>query len=159
HHLSGGERQRVALGRALLAQPRLLLMDEPLAALDAERKAELLPDLERLHDRLALPIVYVTHAMDEVARLADTLVVIEAGRRGRAAFHRAGGGRCRAARRRRGAVERDRGGGGGAGGGTRPHAPRLRGRRACGARGAARGGRPSAASHLVARHHPRGPAA
>jgi molybdate transport system ATP-binding protein len=80
HHLSGGERQRVALGRALLAQPRLLLMDEPLAALDAERKAELLPYLERLHDRLALPIVYVTHAMDEVARLADTLVVIEAGR-------------------------------------------------------------------------------
>jgi molybdate transport system ATP-binding protein len=79
-HLSGGERQRVALGRALLAQPRLLLMDEPLAALDAERKAELLPYLERLHAELALPIVYVTHAIDEVARLADTLVVVEAGR-------------------------------------------------------------------------------
>lgn len=80
HDLSGGERQRVALGRALLAQPRLLLMDEPLAALDAERKAELLPYLEKLHERLALPIVYVTHAIDEVARLADSLVVIEAGR-------------------------------------------------------------------------------
>lgn len=78
--LSGGERQRVALGRALLAQPRLLLMDEPLAALDAERKAEVLPYLEALHDRLALPILYVTHAMEEVARLADTLVMVDAGR-------------------------------------------------------------------------------
>jgi len=78
--LSGGERQRVALGRALLAQPRLLLMDEPLAALDADRKAEVLPYLEALHERLALPILYVTHAMEEVGRLADTLVVVEAGR-------------------------------------------------------------------------------
>lgn len=78
--LSGGERQRVALGRALLAQPRLLLMDEPLVALDAERKAEVLPYLEALHDRLALPILYVTHAMEEVTRLADTLVMVEAGR-------------------------------------------------------------------------------
>ncbi len=78
--LSGGERQRVAIARALLASPRLLLMDEPLAALDAQRKAEILPCLERLHRELALPVVYVTHAMDEVARLADHLVLLEAGR-------------------------------------------------------------------------------
>ncbi len=78
--LSGGERQRVAIGRALLAQPRLLLMDEPLASLDAERKSEILPYLARLRGALALPILYVTHALDEVARLADTLVLIEAGR-------------------------------------------------------------------------------
>ena len=78
--LSGGERQRVAIARALASSPRLLLMDEPLAALDAERKAELLPYLERLHQQLALPIVYVTHAMDEVARLADHLVLLRAGR-------------------------------------------------------------------------------
>ena len=80
HTLSGGERQRVAIGRALLAQPRLLLMDEPLASLDAARKAEILPYLARLKSALTLPIVYVTHAMDEVARLADTLVLIDAGR-------------------------------------------------------------------------------
>ncbi|GCL61589.1 molybdenum ABC transporter ATP-binding protein [Pseudaquabacterium pictum] len=78
--LSGGERQRVAIARALATAPRLLLMDEPLAALDAPRKAEILPYLERLHRELALPIVYVTHAMDEVARLADHLVLLEAGR-------------------------------------------------------------------------------
>ena len=78
--LSGGERQRVAIARALATRPRLLLMDEPLAALDAARKAEILPYLERLHRELALPIVYVTHAMDEVARLADHLVMLEAGR-------------------------------------------------------------------------------
>ena len=77
--LSGGERQRVAIARALAAAPRLLLMDEPLAALDAERKAEILPYLERLHRSLALPIVYVTHAMDEVARLADHLVLLQHG--------------------------------------------------------------------------------
>ena len=77
--LSGGERQRVAIARALAAAPRLLLMDEPLAALDAERKAQLLPYLERLARELALPIVYVTHAMDEVARLADHLVLMRAG--------------------------------------------------------------------------------
>ncbi len=76
--LSGGERQRVALGRALLSRPRLLLMDEPLAALDAPRKAEILPYLERL--RTAAPILYVTHAMEEVDRLADTLVLLDAGR-------------------------------------------------------------------------------
>jgi molybdate transport system ATP-binding protein len=78
--LSGGERQRVAIARALAAQPRLLLMDEPLAALDAARKAEILPYLERLHHELALPIVYVTHALDEVARLADHLVLLREGR-------------------------------------------------------------------------------
>jgi molybdate transport system ATP-binding protein len=78
--LSGGERQRVAIARALLTSPRLLLMDEPLAALDVARKAEILPYLERLHSELAMPVVYVTHAMDEVARLADHLVLMEAGR-------------------------------------------------------------------------------
>jgi len=78
--LSGGERQRVAIARALLTSPQLLLMDEPLAALDAARKAEILPYLERLHVALAMPIVYVTHALDEVARLADHLVLMAAGR-------------------------------------------------------------------------------
>ena len=78
--LSGGERQRVAIARALATAPRLLLMDEPLAALDAQRKAEVLPYLERLQRELAMPIVYVTHALDEVARLADHLVLMEAGR-------------------------------------------------------------------------------
>jgi molybdate transport system ATP-binding protein len=78
--LSGGERQRVAIARALATQPRLLLMDEPLAALDAERKAEILPYLERLHTTLAIPIVYVTHAMEEVTRLADHLVLMREGR-------------------------------------------------------------------------------
>jgi molybdate transport system ATP-binding protein len=80
HTLSGGERQRVAIGRALLAQPRLLLMDEPLASLDSARKAEILPYLTRLKTALRLPVIYVTHALDEVAQLADSLVLIEAGR-------------------------------------------------------------------------------
>jgi len=80
HTLSGGEKQRVAIGRALLSQPRLLLMDEPLASLDAERKAEVLPYIERLRDELSLAVVYVSHAHDEVERLARTLVVIENGR-------------------------------------------------------------------------------
>jgi molybdate transport system ATP-binding protein len=71
--LSGGERQRVAIARALLTSPRLLLMDEPLAALDAKRKQEILPYLERLHDELAIPVLYVSHSPDEVARLADHL--------------------------------------------------------------------------------------
>jgi molybdate transport system ATP-binding protein len=78
--LSGGERQRVAIGRALLARPRLLLMDEPLAALDEARKAEILPAIERLRDEAGVPIVYVSHAVSEVARLATTVVVLEAGR-------------------------------------------------------------------------------
>ncbi len=78
--LSGGERQRVAIARALLAAPRLLLMDEPLAALDPRRKGDILPYLERLHAELDIPVLYVSHAPDEVARLADHLVVLEAGR-------------------------------------------------------------------------------
>ncbi len=78
--LSGGERQRVAIARALATGPQLLLLDEPLAALDAARKAQILPYLERLHRSLALPILYVTHALDEVARLADHLVLLDAGR-------------------------------------------------------------------------------
>lgn len=78
--LSGGERQRAALGRALLSRPRLLLMDEPLAALDTPRRAEVLPFLARLRDAARLPILYVTHALDEVDALADTLVLLEAGR-------------------------------------------------------------------------------
>ena len=78
--LSGGERQRVGIARALAVNPRILLMDEPLAALDHQRKQEILPYLERLHDRLSIPVLYVSHAPDEVARLADHPVVLEAGR-------------------------------------------------------------------------------
>ena len=78
--LSGGERQRVAIGRALLASPRLLLMDEPLVALDAASKQDILPYLERLHGALDLPVLYVSHALDEVARLADHVVLMEGGR-------------------------------------------------------------------------------
>ena len=78
--LSGGERQRVAIARALAVSPRVLLMDEPLAALDIARKREILPYLERLHDQLAIPVLYVSHAPDEVARLADHLVVMDGGR-------------------------------------------------------------------------------
>ncbi len=78
--LSGGERQRVAIGRALLSQPRLLLLDEPLATLDAARRNELLPWLERLRDELALPMVYVSHQFDEVLRLADSVVLLDQGR-------------------------------------------------------------------------------
>ncbi|TQV86777.1 molybdenum ABC transporter ATP-binding protein [Exilibacterium tricleocarpae] len=80
HKLSGGERQRVAIGRALLSSPQLLLMDEPLAALDSASKAEILPYLERLHESLALPIIYVSHAAAEVARLADHLLLLKDGR-------------------------------------------------------------------------------
>ena len=78
--LSGGEKQRVAIGRALLSEPRMLLMDEPLASLDGRRKAEIMPTLERLRDELRLPIVYVSHAEDEVAQLADTLVLLAEGK-------------------------------------------------------------------------------
>jgi molybdate transport system ATP-binding protein len=78
--LSGGERQRVAIGRALLTSPRILLMDEPLSALDSNSKQEILPYLERLHLELDIPVFYVSHAMDEVARLADHLVLLEEGR-------------------------------------------------------------------------------
>ncbi|HRO50680.1 MAG TPA: molybdenum ABC transporter ATP-binding protein [Hyphomicrobium sp.] len=78
--LSGGERQRVSIGRALLAAPRLLVMDEPLASLDAARKLEILPFIERLRDEWDLPIVYVSHAVEEVARLANTVVRLSEGR-------------------------------------------------------------------------------
>ncbi len=77
--LSGGQRQRVAIGRALLTSPKLLLMDEPMASLDSTSKAEILPFLERLKDQLALPIIYVSHSIEEVARLADHLVLLEQG--------------------------------------------------------------------------------
>ena len=78
--LSGGERQRVAIARSLLTSPRLLLMDEPLSALDERSKQEILPYLERLHSDLALPVVYVSHSLSEVARLADYMVWMEQGR-------------------------------------------------------------------------------
>jgi molybdate transport system ATP-binding protein len=78
--LSGGEKQRVAIGRALLASPRLLLMDEPLASLDAARKEEILPYIERLRDEMKLPMVYVSHSVDEVTRLADDLVLLSEGK-------------------------------------------------------------------------------
>jgi molybdate transport system ATP-binding protein len=78
--LSGGERQRVAIGRALLTSPRILLMDEPLSALDSTSKYDILPYLERLHRELKIPVLYVSHAMDEVARLADHLVLLEEGK-------------------------------------------------------------------------------
>jgi molybdate transport system ATP-binding protein len=79
--LSGGEKQRVAIGRALLAAPRLLLMDEPLASLDAARKAETLPFIERLRDELKVPIVYVSHSAEEVARLATEVIRLDGGAR------------------------------------------------------------------------------
>ena len=78
--LSGGERQRVALGRALLSQPRLLLMDEPLSALDRMTKEEILPYFEALHASLSLPVLYVTHDISEIERLADHMVLMEGGR-------------------------------------------------------------------------------
>ena len=78
--LSGGERQRVAIARALLTSPKLLLMDEPLAALDSQSKAEILPYLERLHEELSIPVLYITHAIPEVMRLADNILVIDKGK-------------------------------------------------------------------------------
>lgn len=78
--LSGGERQRVGIARALAVSPEILLMDEPLAALDLKRKQEILPYLERLHDELAIPIIYVSHSPEEVARLADHIVAMDSGR-------------------------------------------------------------------------------
>ncbi|CAH0230329.1 Sulfate/thiosulfate import ATP-binding protein CysA [Agrobacterium fabrum] len=80
NRLSGGEKQRVAIGRALLSSPRLLLMDEPLASLDEQRKAEIIPYLERLRDETNIPIVYVSHSIQEVARLADRVVVMKDGK-------------------------------------------------------------------------------
>ena len=80
NNLSGGERQRVAIARALLTSPSMLLMDEPLVGLDVNSKAEIYPFLEQLHQELAIPVLYVSHSPDEVARLADYLVLMEAGR-------------------------------------------------------------------------------
>jgi molybdate transport system ATP-binding protein len=80
HQLSGGERQRVALGRALLSQPRLLLLDEPLASLDTARREEVLPYFEALRDRLSIPMIYVSHQFDEVLRLATHVVLLDAGK-------------------------------------------------------------------------------
>ncbi|MDE1174349.1 MAG: molybdenum ABC transporter ATP-binding protein [Parvibaculaceae bacterium] len=80
HKLSGGEAQRVAMGRTLLSSPRLLLMDEPMANLDLRRRREIMPFLEMLHQRLSLPILYVSHNLDEVIRLADNVLVIDRGR-------------------------------------------------------------------------------
>lgn len=78
--LSGGEKQRVAIGRALLSSPELIAMDEPLASLDEGRKREILPFLERIRDQTDIPIIYVSHSIDEVARLANTLIILEKGR-------------------------------------------------------------------------------
>ncbi len=78
-YLSGGERQRVAIGRALLSSPRILLMDEPLASLDAARRLEILPLIEHLRESFAIPIVYVSHRFEEIVRLADTLVLMREG--------------------------------------------------------------------------------
>lgn len=80
HQLSGGEKQRVAIARALAVSPEILLMDEPLAGLDPARKQEIIPYLESLHNELDIPVIYVSHSPDEVARLADHLVLLEAGR-------------------------------------------------------------------------------
>lgn len=80
YHLSGGEQQRVAIGRALLASPRLLFMDEPLAALDLPRKQEVIPFIRKLHDELVMPIVYVSHALQEVLQITDNMVLMDRGK-------------------------------------------------------------------------------
>ncbi|PCI26226.1 MAG: molybdenum ABC transporter ATP-binding protein [SAR324 cluster bacterium] len=80
NQLSGGEKQRVAIARALAVSPRILLMDEPLSALDLTRKQEIMPYLESLHDELDIPVIYVSHSLDEVVRLADHLVLLEEGK-------------------------------------------------------------------------------
>ncbi|MFK5947811.1 MAG: molybdenum ABC transporter ATP-binding protein [Methylococcales bacterium] len=80
HKLSGGEKQRAAIARALLKNPQMLLLDEPLAALDDQRKQEILPFLERLHDEINIPMLYVSHSLDEVSRLCDHMLVMEQGR-------------------------------------------------------------------------------
>ncbi|MFQ5588442.1 MAG: molybdenum ABC transporter ATP-binding protein, partial [Nitrospiria bacterium] len=80
HSLSGGERQRAAIARALLTSPRLMLMDEPLAALDVKRKTEILPFFERMHEALGIPTLYVSHDTNEVVRLADHMVLLDAGK-------------------------------------------------------------------------------
>jgi len=77
--LSGGEKQRVALGRALLSRPRLLLLDEPLGSLDEERKADILPYLVRLRDQSAIPMIYVSHSADEVRALATQIIIVQQG--------------------------------------------------------------------------------
>jgi len=79
-NLSGGEKQRVAIARALVTQPKILLLDEPLASLDIARRKEILPWLERLHRELQIPVIYVTHSLDELARLADHVVMLDQGR-------------------------------------------------------------------------------
>ncbi len=80
HKLSGGEKQRAAIGRALLTSPKLLLMDEPLAALDRQRKAEIIPFIKSVEDKFAMPIIYVTHSMHEVLQLVNTMVILQAGK-------------------------------------------------------------------------------
>ncbi|HEX6725893.1 MAG TPA: molybdenum ABC transporter ATP-binding protein, partial [Nitrospira sp.] len=80
HKLSGGEQQRVAIGRALLTSPKLLLLDEPLASLDIQRKQELLPFIHRLHKELSIPVIYVSHAINEILQLADLVVLIKEGK-------------------------------------------------------------------------------
>jgi molybdate transport system ATP-binding protein len=80
HKLSGGEQQRVAIGRALLTSPKLLLLDEPLASLDIQRKQELLPFIRRLHEELRIPVIYVSHAINEILQLADRVVLLREGK-------------------------------------------------------------------------------
>ncbi len=80
NNLSGGEQQRVAIGRALLASPKLLLMDEPLASLDSARKKEILPFIRKLHDELDIPVIYVSHSLQEVLQITDTMVLMQAGK-------------------------------------------------------------------------------